>query len=117
MILGAFVASLFADADPVEAITAAADAIVPGAGAVLLWSALPALITVITINIYAASIELITVADSFRSVRPTRFVRIVACSIVGLGGLLGAAFSTGNSSIHSAASSSCCSMFSCRGPR
>ena len=95
MILGAFVASLFADADPVQAITAAADAIVPGAGAVLLWSALPALITVITINIYAASIELITVADSFRSVRPTRFARIVACSIIGLGGLLGAAFSTG----------------------
>jgi purine-cytosine permease-like protein len=62
---------------------------------VLLWSALPALITVITINIYAASIELITVADSFRSVRPTRFTRIVACTIIGLGGLLGAAFSTG----------------------
>ena len=95
MILGAFVASLFTEADPVEAIGAAADAILPGLGPVLLWSALPALITVITINIYAASIELITVADSFRPVRPTRMTRIVACSLVGLGGLLGAAFSTG----------------------
>lgn len=95
MVLGAFVASLFADADPVAAIAAAADQILPGLGVVLLWSALPALITVITINIYAASIELITVADSFRPVRPTRFTRIVACSIIGLGGLLGAAFSTG----------------------
>ncbi|MFS0893253.1 purine-cytosine permease family protein [Microbacterium sp. 179-I 3D3 NHS] len=95
MVLGAFVASLFADSDPVEAITAAADAILPGAGAVLLWSALPALITVITINIYAASIELITVADSFRPVRPTRATRIVACTVIGVGGLLGAAFSTG----------------------
>lgn len=95
MVLGAFVASLFADADPVAAIAAAADQILPGLGVVLLWSALPALITVITINIYAASIELITVADSFRPVRPTRLTRIVACSIIGLGGLLGAAFSTG----------------------
>lgn len=95
MVLGAFVASLFADADPVAAIAAAADQILPGLGVVLLWSALPALITVITINIYAASIELITVADSFRPVRPTRLTRIVACSIIGLGGLLGAVFSTG----------------------
>lgn len=95
MALGAFVASLFSGADPVGAIAAAADAIVPGLGIVLLWAALPALITVITINIYAASIELITVADSFADVRPTRATRIVACTIVGLSGLLGAVLSTG----------------------
>lgn len=95
MILGAFVASLFTDADPVAAIAAAADAILPGLGVVLLWAALPALITVITINIYAASIELITVADSFRSIRPTRLTRIIACTIIALSGLLGAALSTG----------------------
>lgn len=95
MVLGAYVASLFAESDPVGAIAAAADAILPGLGVVLLWSALPALITVITINIYAASIELITVADSFRPVQPTRGTRIVACAIVGLAGLLGAASSTG----------------------
>ncbi|MEV8274274.1 cytosine permease [Microbacterium sp. NPDC077184] len=95
MALGAFVASLFSDADPVGAIAATADALLPGLGLVLLWSALPALITVITINIYAASIELITVADSFAKVRPTRTTRVVACTIVGLAGLLGAVFSTG----------------------
>lgn len=95
MALGAFVASLFSDADPVGAIAATADALLPGLGVFLLWSALPALVTVITINIYAASIELITVADSFVKVRPTRMTRIVACTIVGLAGLLGAVFSTG----------------------
>lgn len=95
MALGAFVASLFSDANPVEAIAATADALLPGLGIVLLWSALPALITVITINIYAASIELITVADSFAKVRPTRATRIIACTVVGLAGLLGAVFSTG----------------------
>lgn len=95
MALGAFVASLFVGADPVGAIASAADAILPGLGVALLWTALPALITVITINIYAASIELITVADSFAKVRPTRATRIVACTIVGLAGLLGAILSTG----------------------
>lgn len=95
MALGAFVASLFSDANPVEAIAATADVLLPGLGIVLLWSALPALITVITINIYAASIELITVADSFAKVRPTRATRIIACTVVGLAGLLGAVFSTG----------------------
>ncbi|SDQ96890.1 cytosine permease [Microbacterium sp. cf332] len=95
MALGAFVASLFAGADPVGAISAAADAIVPGLGVVLLWSSLPALVTVITINVYAASIELITVASSFVTVRPTRAVRIVACLVIGASGLLGALLATG----------------------
>ncbi len=95
MALGAFVAALFSGSDPVGAIAEAADKILPGLGIVLLWSALPALITVITINIYAASIELITVADSFATVRPTRTTRVIACSIVGAVGLLGALLSTG----------------------
>jgi len=95
MALGAFVASLFAGADPVGAIAAAADAIAPGLGAVLLWSSLPALITVITINVYAASIELITVVSSFVTVRPTRAVRVAACLVIGSSGLLGALLATG----------------------
>jgi len=95
MLLGAFVASLFADADPVAAIAAAADQILPGSGIVLLWAALPALITVITINIYAASIELITTVDSFRSVKPTLRARVIACSVIAGLAFIGAAFSSG----------------------
>jgi purine-cytosine permease-like protein len=96
MVLGAFVAALFTDLDPLTAIRNAADQILPGSGTWLLLSALPALITVITVNIYAAALELITIADSFVKVRPTRKLRIVACTIIGLAGLLGAELSTGD---------------------
>ncbi len=96
MVLGAFVAALFTDLDPLTAIRNAADQILPGSGTWLLLSALPALITVITVNIYAAALELITIADSFVKVRPTRKLRVVACTIIGLAGLLGAELSTGD---------------------
>ncbi|MGN6127169.1 MAG: purine-cytosine permease family protein [Humibacter sp.] len=93
--LGAFVSALFVHAAPLEAVQKAADAILPGSGIVLLLSALPALITVITVNIYAASIEMITIVDSFKTVRPTRRVRIIACTGIALAGLLGAELSSG----------------------
>ncbi|NUT58908.1 MAG: cytosine permease [Agromyces sp.] len=95
MALGAFVAALFTDAAPIEAVRQAADAILPGSGTWLLLSALPALITVITVNIYASSIEVITIVDSFKTITPTRRVRIIACSAIALAGLIGAELSTG----------------------
>lgn len=95
MALGAFVAALFTDAAPIEAVRQAADAILPGAGTILLLTALPALITVITVNIYASSIELITIVDSFKRITPTRRVRIIACTVIALAGLLGAELSSG----------------------
>lgn len=95
MALGAFVAAMFAAANPIDAVRQAADQILPGAGTVLLLTALPALITVITVNIYASSIELITIVDSFKTVRPTRAVRIIACTVIALAGLLGAELSSG----------------------
>lgn len=95
MILGAFVAALFADVSPLEAVKQAADGILPGAGLWLLVAALPGLVTVITVNIYASSIELITIIDSFRAVSPTRRLRVGACVVIGLAGLLGAVLSTG----------------------
>ncbi|BDI23201.1 cytosine permease [Herbiconiux sp. L3-i23] len=95
MVLGAFVAALFAGAAPLDAVRDAADEVLPGAGFWLLISALPGLVTVITVNIYASALELITIVASFRSIRPTRTVRVIACSIIALAGFLGAALSTG----------------------
>ncbi|MGV9800115.1 purine-cytosine permease family protein [Mycobacterium sp. NPDC003449] len=95
MILGAFVGALFADVSPLEAVRQAADGILPGSGLWLLIAALPGLVTVITVNIYASSIELITILDSFRAVVPTRRLRIVSCTVIALAGLLGAVLSTG----------------------
>lgn len=95
MILGAFVASLFAGVDPILAVRQAADEIFPGFGLILLVAALPALITVITVNIYAAALEVITSLDSLRGVRATRRLRIVSCTVVAVAGFLGAALSSG----------------------
>lgn len=95
MALGALVAALFAGASPLDAVRQAADGLLPGSGLWLLVAALPGLITVITINIYAASLELITMLDSFRAVRPTRRLRVISCSIIAAAGLLGAVLSTG----------------------
>src|SRR5690606_16634967 len=55
MLLGAFVAAVFASNDPIGAVEQLADAVLPGSGTVLLLSALPALVAVITVNIYAAA--------------------------------------------------------------
>ncbi|MDR7233609.1 cytosine permease [Agrococcus sp. BE272] len=96
MVLGAFVAASFADASPIAAVAAAADGILPGSGTWLLIAALPGLISVITVNIYAASIEGITVIDSFRPLAATRRVRVIACTAVALTGMAGALFSTGD---------------------
>lgn len=95
MALGALVAALFADTSPLDAVKSAADGMIAGSGAWLLIAALPGLVTVITVNIYAASLELITMVDSFKAVRPTRRLRVTACSIVAGAGLLGAVLSTG----------------------
>ena len=95
MILGSYVASLFADLDPIAAVRRTADEIFPGFGFILLVTALPALVTVITVNIYAAALELITTVDSLRGIRATRRLRIVACAVVAVCGFLGAAVSSG----------------------
>ncbi|HKV21685.1 MAG TPA: cytosine permease [Mycobacterium sp.] len=95
MVLGALVAALFADVSPLEAVKNAADGVLPGSGAWLLVAALPGLVTVITVNIYAASLELITMVDSFKPVRPTRRLRVIACSVIAGAGLLGAILSSG----------------------
>lgn len=96
MLLGAFVAALFVGSDPIEAVRNLTERILPGAGDFLLLTALPGLVAVITVNIYAAAMELITAVDSFRPVKPTRLVRIMATSFVAFVAFLGAVLSTGD---------------------
>ncbi len=95
MALGALLAALFAKASPLEAVKQAADQILPGSGFWLLLAALPGLIAVITVNIYAAAMELITMADSVKPIRPTRTVRVVACLLIGAAAFVGSLVSTG----------------------
>jgi len=95
MLLGAFVAAVFTSQDPIGAVKQLADAVLPGSGTVLLWTALPGLVAVITVNIYAAAMELITTADSIRPVKPTRLVRVIATVIIAAAAFIGASVSTG----------------------
>lgn len=95
MLLGALVAAIFVGADPIGAVGSLADRLLPGSGTILLITALPGLVAVITVNIYAAAMELITMLDSVRPVRPTKRVRVVATSFVALVAFVGSTVSTG----------------------
>lgn len=95
MALGAFVAAVFSGASPLEGVRDVADKILPGSGLWLLIAALPGLISVITVNIYAACMELITMLDSVRPIKPTRSLRIVGCSIIAAVAVTGSLLSTG----------------------
>ena len=95
MALGAFVAAAFSGAAPIQGIRDAADAVLPGSGTWLLIAALPGLISVITVNIYAATMELITMVDSVRPIEPTRRARVLGCVAIGASALIGSMLSTG----------------------
>lgn len=96
MALGAFLAAVLRQAGPLDGVRDVADQILPGSGHWLLLAALPGLVSVITINIYAAAMELITVADSVRPLRPTRTVRVIACSLIAAAAFIGSVVSTGD---------------------
>jgi len=95
MALGALVAAAFSGASPLEGVRDAADLILPGSGLWLLVAALPGLISVITINIYAASLELITILDSIKAVKPTRTLRVVGCLVIAGAAVVGSLVSSG----------------------
>ncbi|MFC0681355.1 purine-cytosine permease family protein [Lysobacter korlensis] len=95
MALGALVAAAFTGAAPLAGVQEAADTVLAGSGYWLLLAALPGLVAVITVNIYAASMELITILDSIKSVKPTRALRVVGCVIIGAAAYIGSILSTG----------------------
>lgn len=95
MALGALIAAAFSGASPLEGVRDAADLILPGAGYWLLLAALPGLISVMTVNIYAASLELITIADSIKPVKPTRALRVLGCLVIAAAAFIGSILSTG----------------------
>lgn len=95
MALGAFIAAAFTGTAPIEGIRDAANEVLDGSATWLLLAALPGLVSVITVNIYAATMELITIADSIRPIEPTRRARVVGCVLIGAAALIGSLLSTG----------------------
>lgn len=96
MALGAFVAAVFQGVAPLDSVKDAADLVLPGSGNWLLLAALPGLVSVITVNIYAASMELVTIIDSLRPIQPTRATRIAGCVVVAAAAFIGSLVSTGD---------------------
>ena len=96
MALGAFVAAAFSGASPLEGVRRAADQVLPGSGLWLLVAAIPGLVSVITVNIYAACMELITMVDSVRPITPTKTIRVAACLVIAGLAFAGNLISTGS---------------------
>lgn len=64
MLVGAFAAAAFGNADIVAALRQSSDAIYPGFGTVMLVTSFLGLITITSLNFYGASLTLLSVADS-----------------------------------------------------
>jgi purine-cytosine permease-like protein len=96
MLAGMLVAALNPRLDIAAAVQAGGDAIVPGLGAVLLGLSLCGLVTITSLNLYGASLTLLSVSDSFVPLRPTVLKRLL-CTVMaaGLGTTL-ALFSSGS---------------------
>ncbi|MFI6389884.1 purine-cytosine permease family protein [Nonomuraea sp. NPDC050540] len=69
-------------ATPVAALRLAADRLFSGFGAVAVGVLLIGLLSIMAINQYGGSLTMISIADSFRPVRPTREIRVVTIGIM-----------------------------------
>ncbi len=84
MIVGSVAAALAPTLDMPAAIEAAADAIQPGFGAVLLAAALLGLLTISALNFYGASLTLLSVADSIKPIKCTVANRLKSLAVAAL---------------------------------
>jgi purine-cytosine permease-like protein len=84
MLVGSVAAALAPGLDMPAAIQAAADAIYPGFGMVLLAAALLGLLTISGLNFYGASLTLLSVADSIKPVKCTVANRIKSLALAAI---------------------------------
>ncbi|MDB6084947.1 MAG: permease for cytosine/purine, uracil, thiamine, allantoin family protein [Gammaproteobacteria bacterium] len=96
MLVGAVAAALYPEASITEAVQAAGDAIFPGLGVIVLVGAALGLVTITALNFYGASLTLLSIIDSFKSLRSTLSKRIVTLVALGLGTLAIAFHSSGD---------------------
>jgi purine-cytosine permease-like protein len=96
--IGAIIAAPIASHAPgtVDAIRATGDALFNGWGAVVLICSVPALVMILAMNMYGGALVLITIADSFKSLKPTLRHRALAILLVAIVGLVGAIYSNSN---------------------
>ena len=97
MLVGAVAAALYPQAGITEAVQAAGDSIVPGLGIIVLVGAGLGLVTITGLNFYGASLTLLSIADSFKPLRSSLLKRIATLIMLGIGTLIVALHSSGDS--------------------
>jgi len=82
--LGALASGPDGKLTPVEAFKSVGDSIFPGFGTILLIVLLAGLLTVMAINAYGGSLTLISMMDSFKTVNPTKKIRLISLLVMGI---------------------------------
>jgi nucleobase:cation symporter-1, NCS1 family len=96
--MGAIIAAPIASQVPstIAAIRSTGDAIFGGFGEVVLILSVPALIMIVAMNMYGGGLILISMADSFKKLRPQLWHRIAGILTIAVVALAGAFYSTSN---------------------
>ena len=82
--LGALASGPDGKLTPVEAFKSVGDSIFSGFGTILLILLLAGLLIVMSVNAYGGSLTLISMLDSFKSVKPTKKLRVIALFVMGV---------------------------------
>ncbi|WP_020662047.1 purine-cytosine permease family protein [Amycolatopsis benzoatilytica] len=93
--LGSYLGTAYPKLSPVRAVIIAGDTVFHGFGMLVAIYSVLGLVAVSAVNLYTASITLLSMADSIRALRPTRAKRIAAVAAGGGAGLLLALFAPG----------------------
>lgn len=88
MSLGALLASLIPNADPIGSIKQVGDLLFPGFGTFAVLVSVVALLSVMGVNAYGAMLTGTSAVDGFKKVRPTVRLRLIGLTIVGLATLV-----------------------------
>jgi purine-cytosine permease-like protein len=99
MLVGAFAAAAFTDTDIVGALRHSADAMFGGFGVIMLVSSFCGLVTITSLNLYGASLTLLSVVDSVTPIRLGAAARLTAL-LVCFGASLSLSLAVGDNVLH-----------------
>jgi nucleobase:cation symporter-1, NCS1 family len=96
--MGAIVAALIADQAPgvVDSIRATGDDVFSNFGAIVLLLSVPALVMIVAMNMYGGGLILISMADSFKQLKPALWHRVAGILAIAATSLIFSFYSTSN---------------------
>jgi len=96
MLVGALASAMFPLSDVIAATRMAGDMLTPGFGTILLLVSMTGLLTITSLNFYGASLTLLSIADSFATVRRSVRNRVISLLIVATASTVLATLSSAN---------------------